>query len=119
MLAISTTINPECEHLVGDMRTLRLGRTFDAVLVHDAICYMTTEDDLRAAMATAVQHLRPGGVAVFAPDHVRERFAVGTDHGGEDGPPRPTVGRGLRSAISNGRPTPIHPTPRTRSSTPS
>ena len=72
MLAVSATINPECEHLVGDMRTLRLGRTFDAVLIHDAICYMTSEADLRAALATAAEHLRPGGVAVFAPDHVRE-----------------------------------------------
>jgi SAM-dependent methyltransferase len=89
MLAISAAINPECEHLIGDMRTLRLGRTFDAVLIHDAICYMTTEDDLRAALSTAALHLRPGGVAVFAPDHIRERFAVGTDHGGEDGPSLP------------------------------
>jgi hypothetical protein len=40
-------------------------------------------------MATAFEHLRPGGVAVFEPDHVREQFAVGTDHGGEDGQPLP------------------------------
>src|SRR5215510_3991192 len=31
MLALSRTLNPECEHLQGDMKTLRLGRTFDAV----------------------------------------------------------------------------------------
>jgi len=43
MLELSRTINPEAEHILGDMRTLRLGRTFDAVLIHDAICYMTTE----------------------------------------------------------------------------
>jgi len=35
MLELSRTINPELEHLVGDMRTIRLGRTFDAVLIHD------------------------------------------------------------------------------------
>jgi hypothetical protein len=29
----------------GDMRTTRLGRQFDAVFVHDAVCYMTTEAD--------------------------------------------------------------------------
>jgi SAM-dependent methyltransferase len=86
MLVLSATLNPECEHLVGDMRTLRLGRTFDAVLSHDAICYMTTDADLRAAMATAFAHLRPGGAAVFMPDHVRETFAQGTDHGGHDAP---------------------------------
>jgi SAM-dependent methyltransferase len=86
MLELSTTLNPECDHLQGDMRTLRLGRTFDAVLAHDAICYMTTEADLRAAMTTAFEHLRPGGAALFAPDHIRETFTQGTDHGGHDGP---------------------------------
>src|SRR5437016_6221523 len=40
MLAVSRRLNPDCEHIAGDMRTVRLGRTFDAVLVHDAICYM-------------------------------------------------------------------------------
>ena len=88
MLAASRTINPDCEHLQGDMRTLRLGRTFDGVLIHDAICYMTTEPDLRAAMTTAFDHLRPGGAALFEPDYVRETLAPTTDHGGEDGPDR-------------------------------
>jgi hypothetical protein len=37
MLGLSRALNPECEHLAGDTRTLPLGRTFDAVLVHDAI----------------------------------------------------------------------------------
>ena len=41
MLELSRTLNPDCEHLEGDMRTLRLGRTFDAVLIHDAVMYMT------------------------------------------------------------------------------
>ena len=85
MLELSASINPECEHRAGDMRTVRLGRTFDAVLIHDAICYMTTESDLRAAITTAFEHLRPGGAAVFEPDHVRETFEPATDHGGEDG----------------------------------
>jgi hypothetical protein len=73
------------------MRTVRLGRTFDAVLVHDAVMYLTTEADLRQAMATAFVHCRPGGVAIFVPDHVRETFVPTTDHGGHDGD-----GRGLR-----------------------
>src|SRR6266700_2964289 len=45
MLELSRTINPELDHIQGDMRTLRLDRTFDGVLVHDAISYMTTESD--------------------------------------------------------------------------
>ena len=79
MLDLSRELNPECEHVAGDMRTLRLGRTFDAVLVHDAIVYMTTRDDLRAAAATAFLHTRPGGAAIFAPDYVRETFAEQTE----------------------------------------
>src|SRR5919201_6339881 len=69
MLALSARLNPECEHVQGDMRTVRLGRVFDAVLVHDAVCYLTSEADLRQAMMTAFLHCRPGGTAIFAPDH--------------------------------------------------
>ncbi|HZH02999.1 MAG TPA: class I SAM-dependent methyltransferase, partial [Myxococcaceae bacterium] len=72
MLALSREQNPDCEHVQGDMRTLRLGRTFDAVLIHDAICYMLTEEDLFAAASTAFVHTRPGGAAIFAPDCYRE-----------------------------------------------
>ena len=74
MLGLSRTLNPECEHLQGDMRTLRLGRVFDAVFVHDAVTYLTTEEDLLAAMHTAYAHVRPGGAALFAPDETRETF---------------------------------------------
>src|SRR5262245_6757017 len=91
MLAQSQRLNPDCEHVQGDMRSLRLGRTFDAVFAHDAVCYLTTEADLRQAMHTAFLHCRPGGVAIFAPDHVREQFAESVDTGGHDG-----AGRGLR-----------------------
>lgn len=74
MQGLSRALNPECEHRLGDMRTLRLGRTFDVVLVHDAICYMVTRDDLRAAVETAFLHTRPGGAAIFAPDCLRDSF---------------------------------------------
>lgn len=86
MQSLSRKLNPECEHLAGDMRTLRLGRVFDAVLVHDAVMYMTTEEDLRAAARTAFVHTRPGGAAIFAPDCVRETFQEGTTvHAGDGG----------------------------------
>lgn len=88
MLELSRGLNPDCKHVLGDMRTLRLGRTFDAVLLHDAVMYMTSEADLRAALETAFVHLRPGGAAVIAPDCVRETFQAGTEHGGHDGPER-------------------------------
>jgi SAM-dependent methyltransferase len=88
MLEVSRRLNPECEHLEGDMRTLRLGRTFDAIFIHDAIAYITTEDDLRAVFLTAFEHCRSGGGALFAPDFVRETFSEDTGHGGHDGPDR-------------------------------
>jgi SAM-dependent methyltransferase len=91
MLAQSREINPECGHVRGDMREVRLGRTFDGVFVHDAIAYMTSEKDLKAVFETAYLHCRPGGAALFAPDHVRETFRPSTDCGGHD-----SGGQGMR-----------------------
>ena len=67
-------------------------RTFDVVLVHDAIAYMTTEDDLRAVLDTVSAHLRAGGLGILVPDTTRELFAPQTRHGGHDG----DDGRSLR-----------------------
>jgi hypothetical protein len=88
MLDVSRSLNPQCEHVEGDMRTVRLGRVFDAVFIHDAIMYMTTEDDLRRAIATAYVHCREGGAVVLEPDHTRELFEPSTKHGGHDRPGR-------------------------------
>lgn len=85
MLDVSRRLNPESVHLQGDMRKVRLGREFDAVFIHDAIDYMADEADLRMAMETAFVHCRPGGLALFTPDEIRETFEEGTDHGGNDG----------------------------------
>jgi SAM-dependent methyltransferase len=92
MREISRKLNPECEHLPGDMRRVRLGRTFDAVFVHDAVMYMRTKDDLRAALRTVAAHLAPGGVALIAPDATRETFSEATEHGGSED----ESGRGAR-----------------------
>ena len=73
MLANARRLNPGVEHIVGDMRNIRLGRTFDAVLVHDAIAYITTEDDLSDTFAAARAHLEPGGVFITMPDHYIDR----------------------------------------------
>jgi SAM-dependent methyltransferase len=82
MLAVSRRLNPECRHLQGDMRTLRLGRSFDAVLVHDAIDYVTTRDDLARVIETAYAHCRPGGISVFVPDYLQDDFRALTGSGG-------------------------------------
>jgi SAM-dependent methyltransferase len=91
MLQVSRRLNPECEHVQGDMRSVRLGRLFDAVFIHDAVMYLASEDDLERAMETAFVHTRPGGGALFVPDCIRETFKEGTEHGGRD-----AGGRGLR-----------------------
>lgn len=82
MREVSRALNPECTHLSGDMRDIRLDRTFDAVFVHDAVEYMTTVDDLRAALGTVAAHLSPGGVALVAPDATAETFEEATERGG-------------------------------------
>jgi len=88
MIEVSRSLNPGCEHVLGDMRTVRLHRTFDCVFIHDAVVYMTTTADLRRVADTAYLHCAPGGAALFAPDHVRETFRPSTDHGGHDGDER-------------------------------
>ncbi len=84
MLRVSQRLNPECIHLQGDMRTIRLNQFFDCVFVHDAIDYMTTKDELRQAIATAFIHCRDGGIALFVPDWTKENFEPSTEHGGND-----------------------------------
>lgn len=108
MLAVSRRLNPECEHLNGDMRSLRLHRTFDAVFVHDAVAYMTTEDDLRAAMMTAYVHCRgvvpPCSLPTISPTHSNRRSTTAV-----------TMGRDAPSDTSSGHGIPILPTRSTRS----
>lgn len=77
MLAHCNALNPEVPTIQGDMRTLRLNQSFDVVLICDAIDYMTTKDDAVAALKTIAAHLRPGGVALFAPTYTRETFTDG------------------------------------------
>lgn len=92
MLAVNRAINPGAEHIVGDMRTLRLGRVFDVVLVHDAIMYATTPEDVQATLTTAAIHCRDGGTVMVLPDYVRETFEPGSSADGHDA----RDGRGLR-----------------------
>lgn len=74
MVTHARQVNPEVEYLVGDMCDVRLGRLFDAVLIHDAIGYLQTPAELAAVYATAAAHLAPGGALVSVTEHLRERF---------------------------------------------
>jgi len=74
MLAQAKELNPCCTFVQGDMRTFRLDRTFDAVLMDDAISHMNCRADLVAAFRTAYAHLNPGGVMIATPDVTTETF---------------------------------------------
>ena len=92
MLTLSQGLNPGCEHVLGDMRTMRLGRSFDIVFVHDAIAYMVDETDLLDCLATAFAHLRPEASRSSCPTTPGSPSDPSTDHGGHDG----ADGRSLR-----------------------
>jgi SAM-dependent methyltransferase len=51
---------------VGDVRSIDLGQTFDAVIaLFHVISYQTTNEDLQAAFRVAAHHLTLGGVFLF------------------------------------------------------
>ena len=85
MLTESKKLNPNCEYIIGDMRSVRIGKLFDAVLIHDAIMYMITENDLRKAIETAYVHCNNGGCVLIMPDFLKEDFKPNTTHGRYDG----------------------------------
>ena len=74
MLGLAGQLNPQVTYLLGDMRSVRLKKTFDSVALLDSVCYMLTTNDLVAAFTTAFEHLKPGGVLLTTPDFTKERF---------------------------------------------
>lgn len=66
--------HPDVEYIEGDMRSVRLGREFDAVAIPDGIDYMASLSELRMAVGTAVAHLKPGGVLLVT-GKTREIFS--------------------------------------------
>lgn len=67
-------VNPEVEYWKGDIREFRLDHVFEGVLIHDAIAYQTSHDELNAVFFTAAAHLNPGGGLVCLPEQLREQF---------------------------------------------
>jgi SAM-dependent methyltransferase len=50
----------------GDIRTVRLGQTFDVVMsLFHVVSYQTSNQDLSQTFATAKAHLKPGGIFMF------------------------------------------------------
>jgi len=65
MLNKAKAVNPEVEYIEGDMRTIRLDRQFDCVIIPDSIDYMVSLDDLKQAIHTSAIHLKIGGVLLI------------------------------------------------------
>lgn len=74
MLKGARKFNPEVEYVRSDMRTVRLGRSFDAVIIPDLIDYMTTAEDLKNVLSIAFKHLSPGGVFIAIVEKTAEKF---------------------------------------------
>lgn len=84
MLKVSRQLNPDCEHLQGDMRHLDAGAQFDLIFIHDAISYFTSRADLLQIMKNAKKHLNQKGILFIMPDQYTETFQSETHHGGID-----------------------------------
>lgn len=74
MLRLARELNPDVEYILGDMRSLRLGRTFDSIAAMDSVNYMKTEEELNQLFQTAYAHLKPGGVFITVVEESCERF---------------------------------------------
>jgi SAM-dependent methyltransferase len=74
MMELARKLNPEVEYIMDDMRTARLDRKFDAVVLHDAVAHMQTEEELRAAFLTAYEHLDKGGLFITFVEEWAEHF---------------------------------------------
>jgi SAM-dependent methyltransferase len=74
MMDLAKKLNPEAEYIQNDMRTARLNRRFDAVILHDAVAHMQTEEELRAAFLTAYEHLDKGGIFITVVEEWIEHF---------------------------------------------
>lgn len=74
MLELARSLNPECEYVSGDMRSIDLGGTYDVVLIYDSVNYMTTVRDLKAVFETAFRHLKPGGLALTIVEETPDNF---------------------------------------------
>jgi SAM-dependent methyltransferase len=63
LLAHGRTVHPGLDLRVGDLRTVRLGRTFDLITcLGNVLAYLHTDTEIAAAAATFAAHAHPGTV---------------------------------------------------------
>ena len=59
-------ISSQLSFLKGDIRTIKLNKTFDAVVsLFHVMSYLVKNKDLQDAMDTSYRHLKPGGLFIF------------------------------------------------------
>lgn len=64
--AADLAVDPVPTFVLGDLRTIDLGRRFDAALMMFGVLgYQLENDDVLAALRTASRHLAPGGLLFF------------------------------------------------------
>ena len=67
---VRKTPTPDLQLQVGDMRTIRLGRTFDAILcLGSALMYALSNDDVDATLSTLAAHAHRGTLLVIDLDN--------------------------------------------------
>jgi len=68
MLQLAASRLPGVPLHPGDMRDFDLGERFDVVTcLGSSIAWMTTDADMRRAVANMARHLHPGGVLLIEP----------------------------------------------------
>jgi ubiquinone/menaquinone biosynthesis C-methylase UbiE len=78
MLEIARRRLPDTPLHQADMRSLRLGKTYDAVTcLFSAIGAMKTVDELGGAVARMAEHLAPRGILIVEPWVARDRYETG------------------------------------------
>jgi SAM-dependent methyltransferase len=66
MVAYARQVRPQCRWQVGEMQSVRLGRTFDAILcMGSAFMYALTNQAVAETLATFAAHARPGTLLVL------------------------------------------------------
>ena len=89
MLAVAGKRLPGIPLRQADMRTLDLGRSFDAVIcLFSSIGYITEPNEMRPAVARLAAHVAPGGVLILdgwvRPDEWHDRFRPEPDIAQDD-----------------------------------
>ena len=83
ILDIAREKHPELSFQQADMRDFDLGKTFDVVICFGlSVGYMTSPEELTAAIGTMGAHVRPGGMLLIEPWLWPERFWVDRYTGG-------------------------------------